>query len=272
MKSFRYDLIAALALAAALSMPAAAQDAQEVKGIVVTNENGVLTVKTPAGDQTIQLGQGVRIRSVSGMLGGQKEEVPAASLLPGLPVTIEMDGGVATEIDYKASDYKTAAQIEAGVQETTRRSEANQRRSEETARREAELRGAYEQVGEWEVQAEKIVYFKTGSAVISAEAKKELVALAALAKSHKGYVISVLGYADPTGDAAANEQLSDRRAQAVINHIKQSGQVLPGRVMAASAMGELPPEGADDTPANYQSARRVTVRVLTSKAMLQPGR
>jgi OmpA-OmpF porin, OOP family len=267
MKRIKFGLIAAIAMAGAMSVPASAEEI-EVKGIVVTNHGHTLTVKTPAGDQTISLDGGVRVRSISGPLGGQKEIAPAASLIPGLPVTIEMENGVATEIDYKASDYKTAAQIEAGVQETTRRSEENQRRSMENARKEAELRSAYSQVGEWDVKAETTVYFKTGSAALSADAKKELLALAKRAKSHNGYVISVLGYADPTGDAAANERLSDRRAQAVINYIKQSGEVLPGKVLAASAMGEIQVQGAAADTASYASARRVTARVLTSKALL----
>src|SRR3954464_12609139 len=271
-----FKLLAAFALATTMmSVPASAQE-QEVKGIVVTNQGGVLTVKTPGGDQTIQLGGGIRVRSVSGVFGASKTEVPASSLLPGLPVTIDMEGGVATEIDYKAGDYKTAAQIEAGVQETTRRSEAKQRRSEanharsvETARREAELRGAYSKMGEWEVRAETTVYFKTGSAALSPEGKSELTAIATKAKAVRGYAISVLGYADPTGNAAANERLSDRRAQAVINYLKQSGHVLPGRVLAASAMGEI--AAAAEKPSDYASSRRVTVRVVTSAAHLNPG-
>src|SRR4051812_43333687 len=104
--------LVAMALAgAAISVPAMAQEG--LKGIIVTNQGGVLTVKTPSGDQKINLGSGVRVRSISGALGGQKEEVPTTSLIAGLPVTIDMEGGVATEIDYKAKDYKTAAQIEA---------------------------------------------------------------------------------------------------------------------------------------------------------------
>lgn len=83
-------------------------------------------------------------------------------------------------------------------------------------------------------------------------------------------MISVLGYADPTGNAAANERLSDRRAQAVINYLKQSGQVLPGKVMSASAMGETALQGIEDNPSNYASARRVTARIITSKALLHP--
>lgn len=246
------------ASAAALYISPAFGEIREIKGIVVTNQNGQLTVKTPAGDQVIGLGADVRVRSISGPLGGQKEEVPVSALIPGLPVSIEADDAsgqlVASAVDYKASDYKTAAQIQAGVQET--------------ARREEELRSAYSKVGQWDVRAEKSVYFKTGSSTISAGDKKELLTLAKEAAQINGYVISVLGYADPTGNAAANERLSNQRAQNVINYLKQSGTVLPGKVLAASAMGEVELNGASD-PKSYSSARRVTVRVLTSKALLQ---
>ena len=98
---------------------------------------------------------------------------------------------------------------------------------------------------------------------------RRLLKLATDAAAINGYVISVLGYADPTGNAAANERLSNRRAQTVINYLKQSGKVLPGRVLGASAMGEMniPVEKPD--AASMQGARRVTVRVLTSSAQLQ---
>lgn len=230
----------------------------QIQGIVVTNHNGQLTIKTPQGDQTIALPHNTRVRSISGALGGQKQTVPVTALIPGLPVTIEVDNSaghsVATNVEYKAKDYKTAAQIQAGVQET--------------ARREAELRHAYSKMGDWDIRAEKQVYFKVGSSTLSATAKHDLLAVAQEAKNHKGYVVSVLGYADPTGNAAANERLSNRRAQTVINYLKQSGHLLPGRVLSSSAMGEM--KIPVDTPSSesYQNARRVTVRVLTSAAHL----
>jgi outer membrane protein OmpA-like peptidoglycan-associated protein len=222
--------------------------AQEIQGIVVTNANGQLTVKTPAGDRTVPLPAGTRVRAISGALGGQKEDVPTTALIPGLPVA-------AQKVEYKSKDYKTAAQIQAGVQET--------------ARREAELRSAYSKIGAWDLRAEETIYFKSGSAAISAEDKRKLMNLAEKAKGMNGYVISVLGYADPRGNAAANERLSNRRAETVINYLKQSGKVLPGRVLGASAMGEMniPVEKADS--ASLQGARKVTARVLTSSAQLQ---
>lgn len=258
MRTRAIRLVILAASAAALYVSPTLAQMQEIQGIVVTNKDGQLTIKTPQGDQTISLPANTRVRSVAGALGGQKETVPTTALIPGLPVTIDIDSStgqpVATNIEYKAKDYKTAAQIQAGVQET--------------ARREAELRSAYSRMGDWDVRAEKNVYFKVGSTALSAAAKQDLQALAQEAKAHKGYVVSVLGYADPTGNAAANEKLSNRRAQTVINYLKQSGHLLPGRVLSASAMGEMKIPTAQPDSAAYESARRVTVRVLTSAAHL----
>jgi len=239
------------ACAASLYFTPALAQMQEIEGIVVSNRNGQLVIKTPAGDQTIALAPNARIRSVSGAFGGQKETVPATALIPGLPVVIDADrsggGLVARDIEYKAKDFKTAAQIQAGT---------------------AEMKTAYAKMGQWDIRGEENIYFKTCSAVIAPADKQRLTALAAKAAGINGYVISVLGFADPTGNAAANQRLSNRRAQAVINYVKQSGKVLPGRVLGASAMGQMniPIEKPD--AASMQGARRVTVRVLTSAAHL----
>ena len=261
-----HTAIVSAALLVCTPSPALAQHS-EIEGVVVTNQHGQLTIKTASGDQTIMLSPSTRVRAVSGAFGANKGVVSHQALLPGLPIWAEgnMSGGrlVANEVEYKQKDYKTALQINAGVQETARK-------GEETARREAELRGAYSKMGDWNVRAEKNVYFKTGSAVISPSDKRSLMALASEAKNYKGYVVSVLGYADPRGNSSANERLSNRRAQAVINYLKQSGHLLPGRVLSASAMGEMniPVDKGDS--ASHTQARRVTVRVLTSAAHLNP--
>lgn len=246
-------LIVAASVTAFQAAPALAQ-AHKIEGIVVTHKNGQLTVKTPQGNQTVTLPHDARIRSISGAFNSNKETVPASALIPGLPVTIEADGHVAREVDYKAKDYKTAAQIQAGVEETSRRSE--------------ELRTAYSRMGDWDIRAEHNVFFKTGSAAIAPSEKQQLKSLAGNAAGMKGYVISVLGFADPRGNTKANQRLSNQRAQAVINYIKQSGKVLPGRVLGASAMGEMHIPVVKPSAAELQGARKVTVRVLTSAAHL----
>src|SRR3982751_5041638 len=160
--------LACATIAAFYNVPAFGQ-AHEIQGIVVTNKDGQLTVKTPQGNRTITLPQDARVRSISGAFNANKEVVPTSSLIPGLPVTIDAEGSVAREIDYKAKDYKTAAQIQAGIEETTRRSE--------------ELRTAYSRMGDWDIRAEENVFFKTGSAVIAPTDKDRLSELAGKAAS-----------------------------------------------------------------------------------------
>jgi OOP family OmpA-OmpF porin len=230
---------------------------QQVKGIVVTNQNGQLTLNTPSGSQVIMVSPGTDVRSISGPLGGQKESMPTSALIAGLPVTIDLnDAGQATRVEYKASDYKTAAQIQAGV--------------EATAAKTDQALAALSKVGEYNVRTETAVYFANGSAVVSAAGLKDLANIAKQAQGYQGYMISVLGYASPTGNAAFNQQLSAKRAQTVINYLKQQPGIQPARVLSASAMGQVNYSGAAD-PSTFSSDRRVNVRVVTSAAQLPAG-
>src|SRR4029453_16406330 len=65
------------------------------------------------------------------------------------------------------------------------------------------------------------VHFRSGSAVLSREAKAEIDAAATKVQSDnlKGVVIEIVGYADSRGNTARNRSLSDRRADAVINYL-----------------------------------------------------
>jgi len=242
----------ALATAAALlgATPALAQD-DKLEGVIVQSGNGQLVLQVGANRQNVVLDGDTRIQATSGALNVRKEDKPASDLLPGLPVKIEGTAGAsafeADDIEFKESDYRTAVQIRAGG---------------------AETREALAQAGEYDLKHEGTVYFASGSATITSEGHRALDQLATQAQAVDGYVISVLGFADPTGDAAANQRLSARRAQNVINYLKQRPGIQPGRVLSASAMGEVTLAGADDNPANYQSARRVTARVVVSKARL----
>lgn len=242
----------ALVTAAALlgATPALAQD-DSLEGVIVQAGNGQIVLQVGAERQTVVLDGDTRIQATSGALDLRKEDKPATDLLPGLPVKVKGTAGAgafeADDIEFKESDYRTAVQIRAG---------------------QAETREALAQAGEYELKHEATVYFATGSATVTAEGRQSLDQLATQAQGVEGYMISVLGYADPTGNAAANQRLSEQRAQNVINYLKQKPGIQPGRVLAASAMGEVTLSGADDNPANYQSARRVTARVVVSSARL----
>ena len=82
MSKHAFRLLILGASAAALYVAPVFAQALEVQGIIVTNADGQLTVKTPQGDQVLTLSPEARIRSVSGPLGGQKETVPPTALVP----------------------------------------------------------------------------------------------------------------------------------------------------------------------------------------------
>jgi outer membrane protein OmpA-like peptidoglycan-associated protein len=99
-----------------------------------------------------------------------------------------------------------------------------------------------------------IVYFDVGKAAIAEGFAEKASAVKAWASSHPGSKYVISGYNDPTGNAAANAELSKNRAQAV-----QAALVATG-VAEADTVLEKPPETTDAavTPAQ---ARRVEVIV-----------
>ncbi|KRA83668.1 OmpA family protein [Altererythrobacter sp. Root672] len=242
-------LVLAASVALLASTPALAQD-DKLEGVIIRSGDGQVVLQAGNTQQTVTLDSDTRIRQTAGALNVRKEDKTASDLLPGLPIKVQGTNNgssfAADEIEFKQSDYRTAVQIRAGQTET---------------------REALAQTGEFDVRAETNVYFASGSSAINAAGKRSLNDLATQAQSIEGYAISVLGYADPTGDAAANQRLSDRRAQNVIDYLKQRPGIQPGRVIAASAMGEVD-TGAAPTTASNAEARRVTARVVTSKARL----
>jgi OmpA-OmpF porin, OOP family len=246
--STRFALAAAAALLA--TPPAFAQD-DKLEGVIVEAGNGQMVLQVGNTRQVVTVDADTQISQTAGALNVRRETMAAGDLLPGLPVRVEGTAGVgsfaADSIAFRQEDYRTAVQIKAG-QATTRE--------------------ALAQAGEYDLKHEATVYFASGSATINADGHRALDDLAAKALSVDGYAISVLGFADPTGNPEANQRLSEQRAQNVINYLKRRPGIQPGRVLSASAMGEVTLAGADDNPANYASARRVTARVVVSRARL----
>jgi outer membrane protein OmpA-like peptidoglycan-associated protein len=229
--------------------------AEEVKTeAVITSVSGnTINAKSMAGPVTVVLTPETKIVQTSGI--AKRETRDANALIPGLIFTVEGDnqGGTITaeDIKFKEKDWRTAIATKAGTVEQF-----------------SELRKAIIEGQEYVIQDETTVYFKVGSAAISASDKANLKALAEKAPSFGNYRISILGFTDPTGNAAANERLSLKRAGAVSNYLRQTGKINPGRVLSPSAMGEEGSAPDIAAPTNNQEARRVVVRVVTPKTQL----
>ena len=104
--------------------------------------------------------------------------------------------------------------------------------------------------------------------MVGSSYKQKLGALAQKAPTYGNYRISILGFADTKGNAAANERLSQKRAAAVSNYLRQTGAIQPGRVLSPSAMGEGTAAPGETAPTSDDEARRVVVRVVTPKGQL----
>jgi len=78
------------------------------------------------------------------------------------------------------------------------------------------------------------VTFASGSADLNAAAKAEVTDLAAALKSRSTARVSLRGFADPEGDAAANQALSEKRVTAVRQALIDGG-VAANQITAAAA-------------------------------------
>lgn len=83
----------------------------------------------------------------------------------------------------------------------------------------------------------KNIYYDLGSAALRPEAKKELDKLSKALKDNPFINIELSSHTDARGDANANLQLSQRRADAVVEYLVRVGKI-DGRKLTAQGYGE----------------------------------
>ena len=241
-----------------------AQDTTKVKGIIVARDGAAMNVKGEAASWMIMLNDDTKVQAKKGLIGLRKDDLAVTDLIPGLPVEVETihTGSelVAKEVDFKADDLKTARQVQAGLHTTSQELQGVQ--AEQAA-----ISTKFGQLGDYDVKGEVTVYFGVSSAVISEEAKQQLQQLATNAVTLKGYMVQVAGYTDSSGNAAYNQELSDQRADAVVNYLQQECKVPLYRVLAPEGMGESNPAGSNESQQGMKENRRVEVKVLVNRGM-----
>lgn len=248
----RKHILAVLSVSLMASTSAFAEPVKKEAVIVSVNNSGI-NARTREGPLTVIMTPTTKIQEMKGLV--RKETRDAKSLIPGLIFTVEGDqqgsAVTANEIQFKERDWRAAIAAKGG-----------------TTAELAELRKAIIDGQEYEIRDEATVYFPSGSAKVGEQYKGELRALAQKAPTYGNYRISILGFADPRGNAEANERLSQQRASAVNNYLRQTGAIQPGRVLSPSAMGEGTTAPGEAAPTSNDEARRVVVRIVTPKGQL----
>ncbi len=266
-----------------------AEDEATVKGLITGRTADTLTLRTQTGGQIVTLTDDTKVQSPKGLGIFRKEQMSWTSLIPGLKVTVKgvSTGGKfqANTITFSKEDLQTASMIQAGLAPTERKVEENKENiaanqqaiatneaniaanKAQIATNEKEVSERFSQLADFDVKDKATVYFESGKSAITEKDKAALKTLASNATGLSGYILEVKGFADSTGNAAANQTLSKDRAYAVVNYLMQDCNVPPRHIVSPGAMGISNPIASNETPQGRAENRRVEVNLMVNKGI-----
>jgi outer membrane protein OmpA-like peptidoglycan-associated protein len=124
-------------------------------------------------------------------------------------------------------------------------------------------------LGEYKTVVEAALFFPSDGSTLSADDQKALDKLAKDAMAIDNYMIEIAGYASSTGGAALNQKLSDARATAVANYLRNTGNVPMRRILAPAGYGATHAAAPNSDAMGRDINRRVDVKVLVNKGLEQ---
>ena len=209
----------------------------------------------------------------------------ATSLLRGLMVSVEGTGNadgqlVAKEIKFNDADLKDVMTVHSRVQPVEEEQKRLSGKLDETngiAKNANESADAAHKrldsvndritgLDDFVVSQTVSVYFPINKYTLSEKDKKELDGLAAKALAMRGYVIEVAGFADSTGDADNNLQLSQRRADSVVQYLAVNHNIPPRRMVTPIGYGDTKSQAGKTS---QTLDRRVDAKILVSRGHAQ---
>jgi outer membrane protein OmpA-like peptidoglycan-associated protein len=234
-----------------------------------------------------------------GLLGRRKTEQAVTALIPGLRIQVQGTGNdtrvVAKSIMFSKDDLRLAETIQAGLTPTQQEVATNQQNiqgnkqdiaankvqtaanreqidanGQQIAANQQDIQATtqrFSELSEYDTKGKALVYFASGSYSISASDQTALTQLAQIAAGQKGYIIQVKGYADSSGNAAMNQQLSMDRAQAVVAYLLQNCNIPLRHIVAPGAMGIADPAAPNESADGRKENRRVEVTVLVNRGV-----
>ena len=279
----------------------------KVSGLITGRDGEDLTLKNTKDQSSVvvELTDSTKVQTPKG-LGLRKAEQSVTALIPGLKIQVDGMGSdshvVAKTITFSNNDLLLAETIQAGLSPTQAQQAVNKANiaanaqgvsankegvaanAVQTASNKQQIDANQEQIGanqqdiaattqrfselsEYDTKGNATLLFDTGSAKLSAQDQTSLSQLAQSAIGLKGYIIQVKGFADSTGTAAMNQQLSMDRAQAVVAYLLQNCSVPLRHIVAPGAMGIADPSAPNETASGRAANRRVEVKVLVNRGV-----
>ncbi len=111
------------------------------------------------------------------------------------------------------------------------------------------------------------IEFETGKATIKPKSYPLLDQIAQTFIENENYIIEVQGHTDNTGKADRNKELSQQRADAVMNYLTKKG--VPAERMSAVGYGQEQPIESNDTKQGRQKNRRVQFEITFEEVHIE---
>ncbi|MBS0254718.1 MAG: OmpA family protein [Proteobacteria bacterium] len=241
----------------------------DLAGTIIARTGTRIKVLGADGQTTIiAISEATRIKASSGLFAKGKATPGPEALLNGLPVTVRTvraeSGLIASQVTFKSGDLKTAMMIRNG---TAQRFDEQGAEIDRNAAATEALKGRFGDITKYNLKSTTNVFFATGKAALSPQAKADLCTAATAAEATDNALMLVVGYTDSTGSDEYNQTLSERRAGAVINYLQQVCHWKPYRMLTPTGMAKADPLASNDTPAGKAQNRRVSVNILVSKGL-----
>lgn len=103
------------------------------------------------------------------------------------------------------------------------------------------------------------IYFDTDKAILKPESEKTLQQVLAIIRQHPDWKLEIGGHTDAEGNAAYNIELSEKRANAVVDWLKKSAAASK---LAAKGYGDTQPVADNSTVTGRALNRRVEIKLL----------
>jgi len=244
---------------------------QMPKGLGLRHSEQSVTALIPGLKIEVE-GTGTDARVVAKTINLNKDALLLAETIQaGLDPTKQQQG---TNMANIAANQQGVAANAQGVAANQQQGAANQAASDanagDIAVNQVEIQATtqrFNDLSEYDTKAKATVYFASGKDTISDSDKAALSLLAQAAIGLTCYIIQVKGYADSSGNAAMNQQLSMDRAQAVVAFLLQKCNVPLRHIVAPGAMGIADPAAPNESASGRAENRRVEVMVLVNKGV-----
>jgi OOP family OmpA-OmpF porin len=279
----------------------------KIEGVVVRRDADTFTVRDLNGvDTVVRLTDTTSVKSKGGFLRSGTN-YGTTSILRGLNVEVEGRGDstgqlVATKVRFSNSDLRVARTVESRVDPVENRVGTAENRLEQVEQNSQRLSGQIDELAavsnaarggakaaqqtadaavagvnatnerissldDYVPQESIAINFRSGSAVLSRDAKSQLDEIATKALNAKGYVIEVSGYADSTGSVERNRRLSTQRADAVVRYLAENHRIPLRRIVTPFGYGESQSIADNRTREGRAQNRRVEVKILVSRGL-----